>query len=210
MKLLILGATGLVGGETLERALAEMRVDTVIAPTRRPLRPHEKLVNPVANDLQHLLPEYGGWAVDGVICALGTTMKNAGSKEAFRLIDYDLPLAFARAARRHGVERFALTSSKGASASSIFFYTRVKGELERDLIQIGFKSLTIVRPGAIGGHRKDARPMEKVVLGLLGGLAPVLPRGLRISRVSRIAQVLVEAMVASRPGTHTVESGALN
>jgi uncharacterized protein YbjT (DUF2867 family) len=209
VNLLILGATGLVGGESLERALADWRVETVIAPTRRALRPHQKLVNPVASNLEQLLPEFGGWAVDGVVCALGSTMKKAGSRQAFREMDYGLPLAFARAAKRHGADRFSLTSSKGASASSMFFYLKVKGELERDLIQIGFKSVVIVRPGFIGGTRDETRPADTVLSGVLGALAPILPRSWRISRAAKIAEVQVEGIVASRPGVRIVEAAAL-
>jgi uncharacterized protein YbjT (DUF2867 family) len=209
VNLLILGATGLVGGESLERALADGRVETVIAPTRRGLRPHQKLVNPVANNLEQLLPEFGGWAVDGVVCALGSTRTKAGSAQAFREMDYGLPLAFARAAKRHGVDRFSLTSSKGASASSIFFYLKVKGELERDLFQLGFKSVVIVRPGFIGGTRVEVRPADTVLKGVLGALAPILPKSLRISRAAKIGEMLVEGIVASRPGVRIVEAGAL-
>ncbi len=209
MNLLILGATGLVGGECLERALADWRIETVVAPTRRPLRAHQKLVNPIGSNLEQLLPEFAGWAVDGVVCALGTTRAKAGSAEAFREMDYGLPLAFARAAKRSGVERFALTSSKGAAASSTFLYLKVKGELERDLQQIGFKSLTIVRPGFIGGNRAEKRPAEALMSRLLGTLAPLLPRSWRISRSTKIAEALVEGIVASRPGVRIVEAAAL-
>lgn len=125
-KVLILGASGLVGGESLQRALMEPRVESVIAPTRRPLLSHAKLMNPVASELDSLLPEAAGWGVDAVICALGTTIAKAGSKEAFRHVDSVLPLAFAKLAHQRGAESFALTSSKGASASSFFFYTRIK------------------------------------------------------------------------------------
>ena len=144
-----------------------------------------------------------------MVCALGTTRAKAGSAEAFREMDYGLPLAFARAAKRSGVERFALTSSKGAAASSTFLYLKVKGELERDLQQIGFKSLTIVRPGFIGGNRAEKRPAEALMSRLLGTLAPLLPRSWRISRSTKIAEALVEGIVASRPGVRIVEATAL-
>jgi uncharacterized protein YbjT (DUF2867 family) len=207
--LLMLGATGLVGGAALRRALADPRVERVIAPTRRALDSHPKLANPVAEELDALLPDAGEWAVDTVICALGTTMRKAGSKEAFRHIDYELPLAFAMMAHQRGAESFALTSSKGASATSLFFYTRIKGELERDLERIGFQSLLIVRPGIIGGDRAESRPAERLALRLTGWLSPILPRGLRISRAERIAEVLVQGAVAPAPGVHVVEAESL-
>src|ERR1700757_1478038 len=146
MKVLILGATGLVGRSALAQALAHPAVTQVIAPTRKPLGKQDKLTNPVATKLEQLLQEVTGWGPDAAICATGTTIKTAGSKEAFRAVDHDLPLSFARLAHQAGTQNFALVSAIGASVDSSFFYARVKGELERDVRGIGFRSLTIVRP----------------------------------------------------------------
>src|SRR5258708_28200063 len=93
MKVLILGATGLVGQRTLVQAVTNPAITQVIAPTRTPLPPSSQLANPVAQRLELLLPEVLSWGVDAVIRALGTTSSKAGSKEAFRQVDYVLPLA---------------------------------------------------------------------------------------------------------------------
>jgi len=90
MKVLILGATGLVGRNALAQALAQPAVTQVIAPTRKPLPKQDKLVNPVAPTLELLLPDVSGWGPDAAICATGTTIKKAGSKEAFRSVEHDL------------------------------------------------------------------------------------------------------------------------
>jgi uncharacterized protein YbjT (DUF2867 family) len=105
-----------------------------------------------------------GWKPDSVICATGTTIKKAGSQEAFRSVDHDLPLSFARLAQQAGAQNFALVSSIGASVDSFFLYARVKGELERDVRQIGFHSLTILRPGIIEGQRDETRRAESLAL----------------------------------------------
>jgi uncharacterized protein YbjT (DUF2867 family) len=102
MKVLILGATGLVGRNALAQALAQPVVTQVIAPTRKPLATKDKLMNPVAPKLELLLPEVASWKPDAAICATGTTIKKAGSKEAFRSIDHDLPLSFARLSTQSG------------------------------------------------------------------------------------------------------------
>ncbi len=206
MKLLVLGATGLVGGAVLQRALGDARIGQVIAPTRRDLPGNAKLVNPVAPQLDLLLPEAAGWAVDAVICAVGTTIAKAGSKEAFRQVDYVLPIAFAKLAHQQGAETFALVSSPGASLSIPLYYCRIKGEVERDIASIGFASLTIVRPGMIGGHRTEFRLAERLVFPLAAFLRPILPRGLRINPASNIAKALVEAAVAPKPGRHMITS----
>lgn len=206
MKILILGATGLVGATALQQALADPRVEQVVAPSRRSLTAHRKLVNPVAPKLDSLLADVANWNVDSVICAMGTTPAKAGSKEAFRHIDYELPIAFAELAHKQGAGSFALVSSPGASLSIPVYYCRVKGEAERDIASIGFKSLTIVRPGMIGGDRAEFRLAERIVMPIAAVLQPLLPRGLHINPAARIAAILVAAAVAPIPGRHMITS----
>jgi uncharacterized protein YbjT (DUF2867 family) len=208
MKLLLVGSTGLVGRHVIALALADSRVDAVVAPVRRQMPNHRKLLAPTV-DFERLPKDRDWWQADAVICTLGTTMRAAGSQEAFRTVDYDYPLAVARLARQHGTPTFVLNSAMGADPSSRLFYNRVKGELERDLSTIGFTSLTFVRPGLIGGERNETRPVERIAALILGALAPVLPRHLRINPAERIAQALIDAAAAALPGTHIVGSAEL-
>jgi uncharacterized protein YbjT (DUF2867 family) len=209
MKVLILGATGLVGRSALAQALAQPAVAHVIAPTRRPLPKQDKLINPVAPKLELLLPEVASWRVDAAICATGTTIKKAGSKEAFHSVDHDLPLSFARLAHQAGAQSFALVSSIGASVDSSFFYARVKGELERDVREIGFRSLTILRPNIIEGGRDEFRLAESLALRLSHFLAPVLPKRFHVNPAPKIAQALVDAVVIAKAGCHFRYSDSL-
>ncbi len=206
MKILILGATGVTGKATIARALGDLGVSQVIAPTRRSLPPHPKLVNPVALQLDQLLPQAEGWNVDAVISAMGTTISKAGSKAAFRHVDYELPIAFAERAHRNGAATIALVSSPGASLSIPLFYCRTKGEVERDIKGIGFQSVTIVRPGMIGGEREEFRLAERIVMPLAALLHPLLPRGLRVNPAGNIARALVESVLERQPGVHMVTS----
>lgn len=208
-KLLLVGATGLVGSQVLAKALADPRVERVVAPTRRPLAAHAKLTNPLI-DLARLPADAEWWAVDGAICTLGTTRAKAGSDEAFRAVDYDYPLAVARLARSHGATRFALNSSLGADATSRLLYPRTKGEVERDLQALAFPSLTIVRPGLIGGQRAEFRAGERIAAVILGALAPLLPRRYRISPAAVIADALVAAAIDGPPGVQIIESDRLS
>src|SRR5580698_813539 len=116
MKILLLGASGLVGKNVLAQALAHPAITSVVAPTRLPLAPHPKLTNPVSDRLELLLPEGVAGGVDAIVCALGTTIAKAGSKEAFRQVDYVLPLTFAKAAHAAGVGTYAIVTAMGASA----------------------------------------------------------------------------------------------
>ena len=209
MRLLLAGATGLVGGHVLRLALADPRVKAVAAPVRRELQAHPKLLAPIV-DFENLPEVAPWWRADAAICALGTTIAKAGSQEAFRRVDHGHALAVARAARAHGTPAFVLNSAASASASSRIFYSRVKGELERDVELLRFESLTIVRPGLIGGERSESRPGESVAKVVLGTLAPILPRSLRINPPETIAKAMLDAAVAGRPGRHVIGAAELN
>jgi uncharacterized protein YbjT (DUF2867 family) len=202
VKVLILGASGLVGAHTLRLALAHPHIAHVIAPTRKALPAHEKLANPVTDRLQTLVARVPEWAPDALICALGTTMAKAGSQVSFREVDYVLPLHFAAAAKASGASTFALVTAIGAAADSRFFYPRTKGELERDVQAVGFYSLTIVRPSMIGGQREEHRAAESIVLKLSKALGSVVPKRFRISPAPNIAAALIDAVVAGPPGCH--------
>lgn len=204
-KVLLAGATGLVGKHTLAILLSDDRVTQVVAPTRRTLAPHPKLLNPIT-DSKDLPIDAAWWAVDGAICALGTTRAKAGSATAFRAIDHDYALAIAARVRRGGATRFALTSSMGADARSRFLYPRTKGELENAVSRLDFPSLTIVRPGFLGGDRDENRSMERIMGAILRITAPILPVGARISPASTVAAILVEAAIAGGAGIHRVSS----
>ena len=203
MKLILIGATGLVGREVLRLALSDTRVTAIVAPVRKPLPAHPKLDAPLV-DFDRLPADAPWWQADAVICTLGTTMKVAGTRQAFRRVDHDYPLAAARLALAAGTRTYALNSAAGANAASRFFYNRVKGDLERDLEALGFTSLTHVRPGLIGGEREEARAGEGAALRVLRVLGPVLPRRWRINPAPRIASALLEAALAGTPGVHVV------
>jgi uncharacterized protein YbjT (DUF2867 family) len=205
---LLVGATGLVGAAVLRQAQDDVRVVRIVAPTRRKLPPHPKLENPLV-DFERLPADAAWWAVDSVICTLGTTIRTAGSQDAFRRVDYDYPLAVARLARQHGAQAFSLNSATGADPGSRFFYNRVKGEVEEALRAVEFPSLTIVRPALIGGERDEFRPAEFVAMRVLRLVEPLLPRPYRIVPHERIARVLLEAAVTAPRGEHIIESDAI-
>lgn len=207
-KLLLAGATGLVGTAALKLLLADERVTRVVAPTRRALPPHAKLLNPIVHSTD--IPyDADWWATDGAICALGTTRAKSRSAAAYRTIDHDYPLAIATQVRKSGATHFALTSSMGADARSPFRYTRIKGELEDALDRLGFQSLTILRPGFLGGAREENRPVERILSSLLRIAAPILPVAARTSPASTVAALLVEGALRGSPGRHVIGSAEI-
>jgi len=160
-------------------------------------------------DFEQLPTAAPWWTVDAVICTLGTTRKMAGSPAAFYRVDHDLPLQVAQLALQRGAGVFALNSALGADAASRVFYSRTKGELERDLQRLGYPSLTLVRPGLIGGQRSPWRPAEWVGVRVSQWLRPLLPPRYRVVSAERIAHHLLEAALAARPGLRVLMSDQL-
>jgi uncharacterized protein YbjT (DUF2867 family) len=144
------------------------------------------------------------WGVDAAMSALGTTRAKTPSPEAYRAIDYDYALTIARCAHEGGATRFALVTAMGANARSAFRYARLKGELEEAVIRLGFPSLTILRPGFLGGDRPDADGMERTAGRLLRVLNPILPASARINPAATVAALLVEAAISGGTGTHII------
>ncbi len=207
MKLLILGATGAVGSMVLQMALKSKAVTQIVAPTRKSLTKYAQLENPVVN-FDHLDTTAAWWPVDAVICALGTTIKAAGSQDAFAKIDRDLPILVGEIARTNGATRYALNSSLGASLSGNF-YLKTKAQAEAGIQALGFESVTIVRPSLIETERGDSRPGEKLGLIFARTFKALIPKKYRAVPAENIALALLNAVIANRPGLHILESDAL-
>ena len=158
---LVIGATGLVGEETLKQLLNSAQYSKVIGLTRRPLDiKHAKLENPVVDFDKP--GQYSSIKADDVYCAMGTTIGKAGSQAAFRRVDFEIPLLVAKLALDNGAAKFILVSSMGADAKSMVFYSRTKGELEQALAQLKYKAVLIFRPSILLGNRKEYRAGEAI------------------------------------------------
>lgn len=200
----VAGATGLVGNLLLKRLLDDPEVARVIAPTRRPLAAHPKLVNPAFDAAWPALPP-----LDEAYACLGTTRKAAGSDAAFHAVDFALTRSFARAARAAGAKRFGLVSSVGADARSRFLYPRTKGEAEAAVSGAGFESVAIVRPSFLVGARAASRPGERFMIVAFQLLEPLLPGRWRAVRADDVAASLIASVRGRVPGTLILESDAL-
>lgn len=209
----IAGASGLVGGFALDALLEDPAFDRVVSFGRRALgKSHPKLVERTVDFEQPATLDDGDTpAPDVAVCALGTTIARAGSKAAFRALDHDAVLAFARAARARGATAFVVVTAQGADAGSLIFYNRVKGEIEEALGTVGFASLTIARPSLLLGDRAESRPGERAAVVVSRALSPLL----RPFRVRPVEARDVGAAVARhardpRPGTSIVHSADLH
>lgn len=201
-RVLLAGATGLVGAELLQQLLADDGIERVTALVRRPLaEPSERLETRIV-DFERLEQVAEAFAVDQIFCALGTTIRQAGSQERFRRVDYDYPLALARLGVEHGARHFLLVSALGADAGSRVFYNRVKGGLEDALRRLDFRSLTIVRPSLLLGDRREFRPGEEIGKRL----AWLVPDRWRPVHARDVAAALVQAARDDAAGPRIIES----
>ncbi len=159
---LVAGSTGLVGSELLTQLLATDIYDKVVILVRRSVNiSHPKLVVHKI-DFHHLAQYRALIKCDDLFLCLGTTMKKAGSRDAFIRVDYTLPMILANIAYQNGAKQCLLVSSVGAQADSLIFYNKVKGQLEDDLKDINYWAIHIFRPSLLLGMRKDDRVMEGV------------------------------------------------
>jgi uncharacterized protein YbjT (DUF2867 family) len=198
------GATGLVGGECLKQLLASPRYERVIVVTRRKLDRglrHDKL-HEVVVEFAQLGDVSGRLRGDHVFCALGTTIRKAGSQQRFREVDCDYPLRLAQFTLGNGARHFSVVSALGASRSSPFFYSRVKGEMEAGLRQMGWQSLAILRPSVIAGERAESRPLERLSEHLLR----FAPATWRPVAARDIAAAMIAIALREPAGVTVVES----
>lgn len=197
---ILLGATGLTGRHAAALFLADPRCSRLVAPSRRPTGLESPKLEPLPFDpAASSLPQAPGAAF---VCCLGSTIRNAGTRERFRQIDHDLSLAYARAALAAGANRCVLVSSVGAGLGSPNFYLRVKGELETALSQLPFHSIDIFRPSLLLGERPDRRLAERIASPVTRAIAPLLLGPLSIYRpvhAATLAQALVRAALAETP-----------
>ena len=201
---ILAGATGLVGGECLRRLLASPRYERVIVVTRRKLAdvPADRKLRQVVTEFENLGEVRDRLRGDHVFCALGTTIRKAGSQERFRAVDYEYPLRLAQLTRKNGARHFSIVSALGASRTSPFFYSRVKGEMEEGLRQLGWPSLAIVRPSVIAGERAESRPLERLSEHLLR----FAPATWRPVPAGDIAAAMIVMALRERPGVAVLES----
>ncbi|MCP3950693.1 MAG: hypothetical protein GY697_00510 [Desulfobacterales bacterium] len=208
---LLLGATGLVGRQCLNLFLARGYFKQVITLSRRPLATHPVDPHHVDHVIDFDAPEsyHGKLTADIVVCALGTTIKKAGSREMFRRVDFDYAFELSKAALENGAGHLLLVSAKGAAPDSRVFYNRVKGELEAAVSGLGFESLSIFRPSLLKGKRREFRAGEEVGNFLAGVFSIVIPAQWKPTPVDRLAEAILKAAINDHPGHRIYESGEI-
>ncbi|NEN24569.1 oxidoreductase [Cryomorpha ignava] len=195
MKAVVAGATGLIGGYLITELENDSAFNAVVALTRKPKQNSAKTTWKVVDfDLESKL-ESATEGADVVFCCLGTTMKKAGSKEAFYKVDFQYVVDLAKAAKKNGIRQFSVISAMGADAKSKVFYNQVKGEMEAAIRELGFNELIIFHPSLLLGPREESRFGERVGIVLGKIFSPLLFGSLKKYHPIHVSHI-AEAMSA--------------
>jgi uncharacterized protein YbjT (DUF2867 family) len=209
---LIFGATGLVGNSLLSQLLADDQYEKVVTITRKSIEnKHPKLIQLLLDfdsiDLLKL-----DLQVNDVFCALGTTIKTAGSQEAFYKVDYTFVVNIAKWSAANGVQRLLIVSAMGANAKSRIFYNRVKGEMEIAVSQLNIPQICVFRPSLLLGDRKEKRGGEKIAQAVIGTLGFLFTGSLlkyRGINADVVAKSMIQAANEDLKGFTVFESGEM-
>lgn len=209
---LVVGATGLIGNLLTHDLLNSSFYAAVKVLVRKSLPWQHPRLQQIPFDFDH--PNEQQTQADDIFCCLGTTMKKAGSREAFRKVDYQYPLAIAQLGLARGARQLAIVTSMGADPDSTFFYNRVKGEVERDLTALNFPTLLIFRPSLLMGDRQatnpdDNRLTERLAEGVMRLLAPLIPAKYKGIEASKVANAMLTTAQQGLTGKHIFESDQL-
>ncbi len=185
---LLAGGTGLIGSQLLRYLVDDPRYSSVKCLVRSELRlshPKIEIIQTDGGNLDEMAPAL---KADDVFCCLGTTMRKAKTKDAFRRVDFDYPLHLAKLTKAMGASQFLLVSSLGANASSSVFYNKIKGEVEDAIAAVGFDTFHIFRPSLLLGPRKEERAGEdgaKLFFKLFGFLVPKKYKAIDSGKVAK-------------------------
>ncbi len=204
---LVIGATGLVGDLLTHQLVDSSAYDKVKVLVRKSLgwqHPHLQEVSFDFDRPNGLLTQ-----ADDIFCCLGTTMKKAGSRDAFRKVDYQYPIDIARLGLASGAQQFAIVTAMGADTESTFYYNRVKGEVERDLAALNFPTLLIFRPSLLLGNRAENRLGERLAEGAMRLFSPLIPAKYKGIEAVKVANAMRQTTQQGLTGKHIFESDAL-
>jgi len=210
---LIVGATGLTGGYCLRNLLKDDRYERITTLTRNPIPHQNPKLQTIQIDFDQLSNEADLFAANDVFCCLGTTIAKAGSRAAFRKVDFGYSLAIAEKALLTGAHSFSLISSMGANPNSRIFYSRVKGEIESAISNLGYNLVLIYRPSLLTGARSEVRFGEKIGEILMGLFNPVLIGSLKKYRsipAETVALAMTNQVNVESAGSHIFESDIIS
>ncbi|QDK37079.1 oxidoreductase [Bdellovibrio sp. NC01] len=205
----LVGGSGLVGHELLMIYSYLDLVSSVKAISRSPLGRIAPKIDNIILDFDKMENQTENLKAKVFVCCLGSTIKKAGSQEAFKKVDYDYVMKFAKIAEKVGAQKFLVVSAMGANANSGVFYNRVKGEMERDLRKFNIPQIEIFRPSLILGERKEKRTFEGFAQKISPFMNKLLPAKYKAIQAKDIAKAMAIATVNFYPGLFIYDSGEI-
>lgn len=208
MEAIVVGSTGLIGSELLKLLDKDQSFTKITALVR-------KKTATVSTKLIEVEVDFGSLPADlfekqdVVFCCLGTTIKKAGSKEAFRKVDYEYPLLTAKIAKEKGVEQFAIVTAMGSNPQSKIFYNNVKGDIENALKNINFESLGIFRPSMLLGNRAEVRTGERIGQAVMKLFSWVIPKNYKAIQAKSVAIAMVNFAKKKQKGNIIIQNGEM-
>jgi uncharacterized protein YbjT (DUF2867 family) len=206
---LIAGGTGLVGRHLVDLLVEANEFEEIKVLVRKGSKHQFKGVSVLEVDYDHLSESKSQLIADVVFCCLGTTMKKAGSKEQFRRVDFTYPYELAKLSHENGCKQFNIITASGANSNSMFYYNRVKGEVEAAISEIKFKSVNIFQPSLLLGERDEERMGEKAGEVLAKVINPFLIGGFkkyRAIQAKTVAYAMLAISLESKSGVHILPS----
>ncbi len=191
---IILGATGLTGSIVLQKLIADDRYESIKLFSRSKMEGLPNKVEQFIGNLLELEQFKADFIADEVYCCIGTTKEKTPEKTLYKKIDYGIPVAAAKLAKANGVDTFLVISAMGANKNSSTFYTKTKGEMERDVLQQNLKNTFILRPSLIDGDRDENRTLEKIGLTVLKVIQPLFIGKLKQYKIIK-AETIAQAMI---------------
>jgi len=188
---ILLGATGLTGGVLLDYLLTDETFTKVIIFGRSSCGKTDDKIEEHLGDLFHLEAFSEVFTGDVVFCCIGTTKSKTPDKETYKKIDYGIPVAAAKLSKQNGIDTFEVISAMGADASSGTFYNRVKGEMERDVLDVGIKNTHIFQPSLLGGDRDEKRFGERMAQVAMSAFSFLVPKKYKIIEPETIAKAML-------------------
>lgn len=204
---LVVGASGLIGKHLTHKLLASQYYNKVTIIVRKKLAIEHQKLEQLVMDFDNL--DASKIVADDIFCCLGTTMKQAGSKDAFYKVDFTYPLNFAKAGLANGSKQFLIITAMGADEKSRIYYNRVKGEIEKALSDLHFPTLIILRPSMLAGERENPRMGEKIGQVVMDFFAPLIPDNYKVIAGEKVAQAMLELAHKGIKNKAIFESGSL-
>jgi len=206
---IIAGASGLIGKELIQKMIKSDQYRLIYSLVRKKSGLVHEKIKELVIDFEKMDQLKFGEQIDDVFCTLGTTMKQAGSRDNFKKVDFEYVLALANLGKKAGASKFLVISSMGANPKSSVFYSQIKGRTEEALKKIGFNQLVILQPSLLLGERPERRVAERFSGFMMKALNFLIPDNYKAIKAEKVADFMLKLAFKSTGAVSIVKSGEM-